>query len=78
MFKTAMLVLAVTLPLAAQWTNYRDQQTPRKNGKPDLTASMPRMNGKPDLSGLWHAERLPLSEVTSVLGTEFATLQVDI
>ncbi len=36
------------------------------------------MNGKPDLSGVWQAARTPLSEVTSVLGIEFATLQIDI
>ena len=67
----------LSLPLAAPWTGYGDPQTPRKNGKP-LTAPAPRMNGKPDLSGVWQTEPTPLSEVTSVLGIEFATLQIDI
>jgi hypothetical protein len=31
MRESAILLLAVTLPLVAQWTNYRDPQTPRKN-----------------------------------------------
>ncbi len=78
MRKSLFLLLAVTTPLAAQWINYRDPQTPRKNGKPDLTAPPPRMNGKPDLTGVWRAERSPLSEITSVLGSDFTNQQVDI
>jgi hypothetical protein len=77
MRKSLILLLTVTIPLAAQWI-YRDPQTPRKNGKPDLTAPAPRMNGKADLSGVWLAERSPLSEIASVLGSDFTNLQVDI
>jgi hypothetical protein len=78
MGKPAILLLTLTLPLAAQWTEYRDPQTPRKNGKPDLLAPVPRMNGKPDLSGVWQSERSPLNEITSVLGSEFTDEQIDI
>jgi hypothetical protein len=46
MRKSVILLLTVTLPVAAQWINYRDPQTPRKNGKPALSAPLPRMNGK--------------------------------
>jgi hypothetical protein len=78
MRRPAILILTVALPLAAQWTGYRDPQTPRKNGKPDLSASVPRMSGRPDLSGVWQAERTPLSEINGALGSEFANQQVDI
>ena len=78
MRKSALLLLTFSLPLAAQSTSYRDPQTPRKNGKPDVTAPAPRMNGKPDLSGVWQAERAPVSEISSVLGSDFTDLQVDI
>lgn len=78
MRKLATLLLTVALPLAAQWIDHRDPQTPRKNNKPDLTAPAPRMHGKPDISGVWQAERAPLSEITSVLGSETANLQIDI
>jgi len=78
MRKFGILLFAVTLPLAAQWSDYRDPQTPRKHGKPDLTAAAPRLNGKSDLSGVWRAERPPLSEITSALGSEFTNQQVDI
>jgi hypothetical protein len=74
----AILLLTATLPLAAQWLDHRDPQTPRKNGKPNLSAPSPRTAGKPDLSGVWQAERSPLSEIASVLGNEFANQQVDI
>jgi hypothetical protein len=78
MRKSAFLLLTLSLSLTAQWASYHDPQTPRKNGKPDVTAPAPRTNGKPDLSGVWQAERTPLSEITSFLGTDFANLQVDI
>lgn len=78
MQKPTIVFLTLTLPLAAQWTSNRDPQTPRKSGQPDLSAKAPRINGKPDLSGVWQSERTPLSEVRSVLGSDFANLQVDI
>ena len=78
MRKPAILLLTVALPLAAQWIDHRDPQTPRKNSKPDLTAPAPRAHGKPDISGVWQAERTPLSELASVLGSEMVNLQIDI
>jgi hypothetical protein len=63
----------------AQGWNHRDARTPRtKDGKPSLAAPAPRLNGKPDLSGLWQAERTPEREYTSVLGNDFAALQIDL
>jgi hypothetical protein len=74
----AILLLAGVLPAAAQWLGYTDPRTPRtKDGKPNLTAPAPRVNGKPDLSGVWQAERTPLSEFKRVLGDSFTKQQVD-
>jgi hypothetical protein len=74
-----ILAAASTLPLGAQWLNYPDAATPRtKDGKPDLTAPAPRMSGDPDLSGVWQAERTPMSEWTRVLGNDPASVQVDL
>jgi hypothetical protein len=78
MRRPLILLVTVTLPIAAQGVDYRDSQTPRRNGKPDLTGRAPLTNGKPDLSGVWQAERSPVSEIASVLGSDFANLQVDI
>jgi len=70
-----ILTAAVTY---AQWLNYPDARTPRtKDGKPNLTAPAPRLNGKPDISGVWQAERSPLSEYERVLGPAFVALQID-
>jgi hypothetical protein len=79
MSKALALFLATAgLPLAAQWLNYRDPRTPRtKNGQPNLTAPAPRLHGKPDVSGVWQAERTPGRELASVLGDDFAQLQID-
>lgn len=75
----AILLAAATMPLAAQWLNYRDSRTPRTpDGKPNLSAPAPRINGKPDLSGVWQAERTPLSEFTRVLGDDVVNLQIDL
>src|SRR5713101_6868921 len=75
----AFLLAATSVPLAAQWLNYPDPRTPRtKDGKPNLTAPAPRLNGKPDLSGLWQAERTREREYTSVLGNDFAAVQIDL
>jgi hypothetical protein len=78
MRRPTILLFTLTIPLTAQWMNVRDPQTPRKNGKPDLTAPAPRLSGKPDMSGVWQAERPPLSEIASVLGSEAVNLQIDI
>ncbi len=79
--KTTMTILAVvtSLPLSAQWLNNSDPRTPRmKEGRIDLTSPPPRMNGKPDLSGVWQAERNPMSEFTRVLGDGVEKLQIDL
>ena len=51
----AMLLAAMSVPLSAQWLNYREPGIPRtKDEKPDLAAPAPHAsNGKPDLSGIW-------------------------
>jgi hypothetical protein len=51
----AVVTVALTAPLAAQWLNHPTPGIPRTpDGKPNLTAPAPRApDGKPDLSGLW-------------------------
>ena len=51
----AVVAVALSAPLTAQWINQPTPGIPRKpDGKPDLTAPGPRLpDGKPDLSGLW-------------------------
>ena len=53
--KTAVWMLMVTAPLAAQWINYPSPGLPRKaDGKPNLSGPAPRTaDGKPDFSGVW-------------------------
>ena len=51
----AVLVMASSIALAAQWLGQTTPGIPRTpNGKPNLAAPAPRApDGKPDLSGLW-------------------------
>ena len=51
----AAAVLALTVPVSAQWPRHTPPGTPKNaEGKPDLTAPTPRTtDGKPDLSGVW-------------------------
>jgi hypothetical protein len=66
----AALVTAALVCIEAQSLNYRDPSIPRTiDGRPNLSAPAPRLNGKPDLSGVWQAERTPVSEFVRVLGT---------
>ena len=75
----AVLITAALASAEAQWLQYRDPRLPRTaDGKPNLTAAPPRLNGKPDLSGLWQAERTPVSEFTSALGPGLAAIQPDL
>jgi hypothetical protein len=52
----AVVTLAMSASLAAQWLNHPTPQIPRTaDGKPNLAAPAPRTaDGKPDLSGLWN------------------------
>ncbi len=54
-FILALTILAITMPLEAQWLQRQTPGIPRTaDGKPNLTAPAPRTaDGKPDLSGLW-------------------------
>jgi hypothetical protein len=77
----SITILAVTasLPLAAQWLNNPNPRTPRtQEGRPDLAAPAPHLEGKVDLSGVWQAERTPVSEFTRVLGVDLVKEQVDL
>ncbi len=51
----AILTVALSAPLAAQWLNQPTAGIPRTpDGKPNLGAPAPRTaDGMPDLSGLW-------------------------
>src|SRR5688572_423017 len=51
----ALVMVALSAPLAAQWLNQPTPGIPRTpDGKPNLAAPAPRTpDGRPDLSGLW-------------------------
>ncbi len=75
----AVLVTAALGCVEAQSLNYRDPKIPRSgDGRPNLSAPAPRLDGKPDLSGLWQAERTPISEFVRVLGPGLPAIQPDI
>jgi hypothetical protein len=75
----AVLVTAALGCVEAQSLNYRDPKTPRsRDGRPNLSAPAPRLNGKPDLSGLWQAERTPVSEFVRALGPGLPAIQPDL
>jgi hypothetical protein len=65
-----ILAVAINLPAAGQWLNYRDPALPRmRDGKPNLLAPAPRASdGKPDFSGVWQVEPTPTAEMTRLLG----------
>ena len=52
----AVISVALSVPLAAQWLNHPTPGIPRTpDGKPNLAAPAPRTpDGRPDLSGLWN------------------------
>jgi hypothetical protein len=75
----AVLMTAAVASAKAQWFNHRDPRIPRTpDGRPNLSAPAPRLNGKPDLSGLWHAERTPVSEFVRLLGPGLPQIQPDL
>src|SRR6266852_7859585 len=66
----AILLVAMSTPLAGQWLNYRDPGIPRtRDGKPNLSAPAPRAsNGRPDLSGVWQVQPTPSDEMKRIFG----------
>ncbi len=75
----AILMVAATLPLSAQWLDYPDSKIPRTaNGQPDLSAPARTLNGVPDLSGVWESERTPNAEYAKVLGEGIHDLEIDL
>jgi hypothetical protein len=74
------VVIAAALGYAgSQWLNHRDTHVRRApDGQPDLSAPAPRLNGTPDLSGMWQAERTPMSEFVRVLGPGLPAIQPDL
>src|SRR2546428_7102646 len=58
-FVSLAFAAGLSVPVAAQWINYRTPGVPRlPDGKPNLSAPAPRTtDGKPDLSGIWRAGR---------------------
>src|SRR5579864_5671201 len=57
--KLSAAAILLSVPLAAQWLDYKAPGIPRTpDGKPNLSAPLPRTaDGKPDLSGIWRAPR---------------------
>src|SRR5712692_12000553 len=53
-----IMICAASLPVSAQWLNYKTPGVPRlADGKPNLAAPAPKLaDGKPDLSGIWSPE----------------------
>ena len=75
----AALVTAALVCIEAQSLKYRDPSIPRtRDGRPNLSAPAPRLNGQPDLSGVWQAERTPVSEFVRVLGPGLPEIQPDL
>jgi hypothetical protein len=54
-----LLLMALSLPLSAQWLQYPTPGVPRlPDGSPNLQAPTPRTpDGKPDFSGIWEPEK---------------------
>lgn len=66
--KLIVATLFLSVPLTAQWINYKTPGIPRTpDGKPDLSAPVPRTtDGKPDLSGIWRASGGPYNRNIAV------------
>ena len=59
MAAVAALTFLMSVPVAAQWLDYKTPGIPRTaDGKPNLSAPAPKaVDGKPDLSGIWRGPR---------------------
>src|SRR5918992_1414953 len=59
-FLVALVLIAGTMPAAAQWLDRSWPGIPRTaDGKPNLTAPAPRgPDGKPDLTGVWEGSNV--------------------
>ena len=56
----AVVFVAASVPLLAQWPKFVPQGVPMKNGKIDADAPAPKAaDGHPDLSGVWEITRDP-------------------
>jgi len=69
-FCGAVVALALTAVMQAQWLNYKTPGVPRtRDGKPRLDAPAPRaQDGHPDLSGVWMHELTAVAEVRRLFG----------
>src|SRR5262245_20732628 len=56
----------------------RPQDSAHARRTPESVCTGARLNGKPDLSGLWQAERTPVSEIVRVFGPEAPQIQPDL
>jgi hypothetical protein len=79
LLSAGLLLLCASATTPAQWLNHKTPGVPRTpDGKPKLDAPAPRLNGRPDLTGLWEAERTPVSEFVRVLGPGLPAIQPDL
>ena len=64
----ALLLIASSWPLSAQWPNGKDKIPRNQDGSPNMTAPAPRRaDHKPDLTGIWNPEPPKLRDVTKDL-----------
>jgi hypothetical protein len=75
--KSVVAVIAISMPLAAQWLNFPTKGIPRTpDGKPNLSAPAPKTaDGKPDLSGMWEGNFKYLANLAADLKPEEVPLQ---
>lgn len=72
----ALIAIAVSAPLPAQWPNRPDPSTPRTaDGRPNLSAPAPKLpDGNIDLSGIWSVDDNHLQFNLMADGPEVALL----
>ena len=71
-FGSLVLMVALGLPLSAQWLDLKDKIPRNADGTPNLNAPLPprRADGKPDLTGIWIAQPHKLHDATVGLKPE--------